>query len=512
MTPTPEQSTIITAAASSGPPIMISAYAGCAKSSTLQMAAPGISGSALALAFNKRIADDLTPRLPENFTVKTLNALGHAAWSRTLGAKLKLDDRKLGKLVTSTAKDFRCDLTSSQWDYSRRLVSSAMSAGISPNNEGSPIVEDIKEGWLALFDGSSDDFSICYDIAYHTLKESITQARQGVISFDDQIYCPTILGGRWTRFPTILVDESQDLSPLNHRQLQLSGLPDCRYIVVGDSRQSIYAFRGADAASMENLRRLSPQWLDLPLTTTFRCPKVIVARQQSHAPGFTAWEGCAEGAVFDLDRFGEIESDSDVHWAFSHVEFEAKLIGDKTSMAVLCRNNAPLFSLAFKLLRRNIGCHMLGRDIGAGLKNLTNKLSDSSDSLSILPFISKLTEWYEYESSIARANDDPSKADRIADQYESLLAVIDGTGARTTGDLLSGLDNLFARSSGLITLSSIHRAKGLEFDLVIHLDPWRIPSKMARTPAQLDQERNLLYVAETRTRHTLLNLNLKDFR
>ena len=52
---------------------------------------------------------------------------------------------------------------------------------------------------------------------------------------------------------------------------------------------------------------------------------------------------------------------------------------------------------------------------------------------------------------------------------------------------------------------------------MLHLDPWRIPSKWAREAAregdtaQLDQEWNLKYVAETRTKHTLLEANLKTF-
>ena len=43
-------------------------------------------------------------------------------------------------------------------------------------------------------------------------------------------------------------------------------------------------------------------------------------------------------------------------------------------VAVLCRNNAPLLSMAFKLLRRGIGVKMLGRDIGKGLVPLAKKL------------------------------------------------------------------------------------------------------------------------------------------
>jgi superfamily I DNA/RNA helicase len=79
-----------------------------------------------------------------------------------------------------------------------------------------------------------------------------------------------------------------------------------------------------------------------------------------------------------------------------------------------------------------------------------------------------------------------------------------------------------AGGASSVTLSSIHRAKGLEWDCVMLLDGWRIEPVWLRrraieqpdgqAPAQLAQERNLRYVAETRTRHTLVLANLEDFR
>ena len=61
-----------------------------------------------------------------------------------------------------------------------------------------------------------------------------------------------------------------------------------------------------------------------------------------------------------------------------------------------------------------------------------------------------------------------------------------------------------------------HKSKGGEWDVVYHLDPFRIPSKWARTAAdlgddsQLEQERNLRYVIETRAKQELYLVNLED--
>ena len=57
----------------------------------------------------------------------------------------------------------------------------------------------------------------------------------------------------------------------------------------------------------------------------------------------------------------------------------------------------------------------------------------------------------------------------------------------------------------------------MEWPLVVHLDPWRIPSKQAQmavaagNAAPLLQEYNLKYVAETRTKHTLIEASAEEF-
>lgn len=513
--PTDEQSTIISATTHSGSSLMIRAYAGCAKSTTLEMSAPGIKQPALSLAFNKKIADELRPRLPANFTTKTLNGFGHGAWLRHINVRSpKLDATKLGKLVTATAKDFRLNLPSWQWDAVRQLATKAMLAGIAPDDEGQPLLPDTRENWYELDDLSpQDDRELTQELAHQVLSTSIALARQGHISFDDQIYCPTILGAPFPQYPVIFVDESQDLSSLNHQMLRRACGPNTRLVVVGDPFQAIYAFRGADSSSMDNMRRLRQGWEDLSLTLTFRCPKTIVARQQHHAPGFQAYRTNQEGSVLHYPpEGGAVADETTPSWSWSHVTSTANNLSTST-IAILCRNNAPLLSLAFKLLRRGIGCQVLGRDIGQNLQNLTKKLFPD-DETPVAKCIGLLVEWQQREGSLARLADKPAKAESIDDKAESLLATIEGASPTNAGEIRAMLSKLFSRDSDPIILSSIHKAKGLEWPLVIHLDPWRIPSIQAKksgSAAALQQEANLLYVCETRTKHTLINANLKEF-
>lgn len=158
---------------------------------------------------------------------------------------------------------------------------------------------------------------------------------------------------------------------------------------------------------------------------------------------------------------------------------------------------------------------MLGRDIGKGLIQLSRKIlpDDKTDRFKCSGIIA---DWLETETSLARVNKHEERIAGITDRGECLLAVID-SGCRDAGELRTMLQKLFARENGQVQLSTIHRAKGLEADCVLHLDPWRIPSKFAKEAEklgdsrQIQQEWNLRYVCETRTKHTLINADLQDF-
>lgn len=515
LTPTPEQEAIILAACQPES-TMVTAYAGCAKSSTLEMAAKKIKVPALALAFNKTIAKELESRVSGNFSVKTINGLGHGAWMRACSAKIQLEPQKMGKLVTRVSKEAKVHLLGDQWDAVRKLTSAAMQAGIVLDDEGEPLVADEIENWKDLADDLMilrDEFEVIYELSREVLRQSVEMARAGIISFDDQVYCPTVLGGKWAKFPFVAVDESQDLSPLNHRMLELSLRDDeARLLAVGDPKQAIYAFRGADSNSMAKIEGLRRHWLKRPLATTFRCPKVIVERQQGHAPGFRAWHTNVEG---EFKRFQSTDGEIALGKGWTFAEFAALL--PASHPAVLCRNNGPLMGLAFKLIRRGIGPVMLGRDIGKGLVALSKKIAPE-DNLPAGIVAGKISEWQEREEDLAKANAKLEKIASIADRAECLRAVLTHAEVKDAGQLRLMLEKLFARENGQVTLSSIHKSKGLEWGLVMHLDPWRIPSKWAKKAAlkgdmtQMEQEMNLKYVCETRSKHTLVEANLEDFR
>jgi hypothetical protein len=488
---------------------MIQAYAGCAKTTTLALAGGKIKVPGLALAFNKSIAQELEKRFEPNFAVRTMNGAGFAALRRQFSrvTNWEIDNKKNGKIVTAMAKERKIALASSDWQAVVALVGAAQNAGLVPRRQGQGLVDDDFRVWEDLGDGlmlHRDDMGLYAELASTALARSNELTTQGRISFDDQIYYPVAFGAEFTRYPAVLVDEAQDLNGLNHEMIRRSLRPDSKLVVCGDPLQSIYAFRGSVNESMKKMLGLRNEWEHLALRVTFRCPRIVVRRQQTHAPGFTAAAGCRDGL---WQRLGRAED---------QLSWNRQDIPQIGTVAVLCRNNAPLLGLAFKLLAQRIGVVMLGRDLGKGLVGLCRKI-EPVGSTSAATFAAKLDAWAEKEISLAEANGLDANVESIWDRAGCIRTVIGSCDPRTVDDICAQLEALFARETGLVTLSSIHKAKGREWDCVIHLDPWRLPSRQAKDAALLgnlrpmQQERNLLYVCETRTRNWLIEANLADF-
>jgi hypothetical protein len=220
---------------------------------------------------------------------------------------------------------------------------------------------------------------------------------------------------------------------------------------------------------------------------------------------FRAWGTNPPGQVKHLNGGGEAAG-----WTWEAIK---NLLPEwPMDVAILCRNNAPLLALAFRLIRQGIGCSMMGRDIGKGLKALAKKLAPEDDTPAD-QIIGRINEWLTSETSKAHVNDNPDAADKFTDKAECLLAILSSAECKDAGQLRRQIDNLFSRTGGQVILSSIHRAKGLEWPAVIHLDPFRLPSKYAKAKGgrALEQEANLKYVAETRTKHSLIMANLEEF-
>lgn len=501
--PTAEQAAIIEEVKTGKKSIRVISLAGTGKTSTIERSAVHIKVPTLALAFNKKIKEELEKRLPRHFTVKTFNGLGHVAFGNAIRKRLILEEGKLFSILKDILKREDSDMGEDDFGDILALVRKARHAGLVPKKYPfKSIIPDEADTWIALAEEDLiEPKKHILDFAYDVLLECIVQSYKGVIDFDDQVYMSACFAGIFPRFMCTIVDEAQDLSPLNHIQIRKVS-QGSRIIAVGDPRQAIYAFRGADSSSMDNLLSLSHEWVDLKLTTTFRCSKMVVSRQKGFVPEFNAWEGNEEGEIVDL-RMKKWETQDILRYS------------GKT--AVICRNNAPVIALALKLLARDIGVVVLGKDIGKTLINLVGKICGKDENLPSDVCALKITAWATKEIDKAQAKGQQSKVAGIADRQDALLAVIDNSEAKTLREIKAKLQYLFSGQAGLITLSTGHKAKGLEWENVVHLNSNLIPSKYARqameegNPIPHEQDMNLRYVIETRAKVRLILAHLDDF-
>lgn len=476
MQPTPQQSAFIQALQSSASSLVLEAVAGSGKTTTMVQGANALPSttSLLACAFNKRIADTLATVMPSHAVCKTMNAIGHKAWGKMAGKRLSLETSKNFQLVK------KLDL----WEHEDILVAlrTAKSQGYVPEGamgSAKPLYSG-REFWDTCIDdnfiNTKDNPGAWMRAADEALRESIKQSWAGVIDFDDQIYMTACYGAPMDSYDLVMIDEAQDISPIQRRIL--SRMAKNRLAAVGDRNQAIYGFRGASYTSLDEI---SAQWdcQEYPLTVCFRCPKEVVRQAQQYVPHIEWADGAPEGKVVDHE----------VNWDPSLFQS-----GD----VILCRNNKPLVSLAFHLLRSGVHCTVLGRDIGKNLIRQVKKIADRLGTDSLPEWRKELDAWTAGEIDVARAKFQEGKIQNLEDRRETLHVFAEQVIGGTVKNLIDKIDRLFSDNKAPITLSTIHKAKGLEWPRVFFLDRHLLPARFAQTDDQLQQETNLLYVGVTR--------------
>jgi superfamily I DNA/RNA helicase len=445
-------------AISEGQSLGVNAVAGSGKTSTLLDcidAVPHPTG--LYLAFNKANADELKARITRpGFEAKTMNGLGHGIWGKKLGKRLTLNAAKVRDNLRAYLVEQRLKLQPEDFTNLCKAVSFAKAIGIGSGILGQPIPD--RDRWRNVIDERGIDpelFDEYEGLLVDQLKLSVKQAWDGLIDFDDQLYMPVMFKAIFPSYPFAAVDEAQDLSPLQHEMF--ARVKAEQRVVIGDPHQAIYAFRGASSSSFDELmEKFTLQ--HLTLSYSFRCPKAVEPYAQAFVPHFKSFETNKEGSV----------------WTVTSPDITA-------GNTIIGRFNAPLLRLAFEALRQSTSINYLGRDFLAGLKALHKKHPTPGD----------LENWARIK--IAEAKTDGARQ-RVEDQFSSLMTL-----HNTKGDVGNILDHLYdsSRSGNALTLSTVHKIKGMEAPRVTYLD--------AKTEDYNDgQEGNLSYVALTRTTNKLM--------
>lgn len=502
---TPQQLDFYDKLESSTSSILLDACAGSGKTTTLAEGTKYLKGSVLAIAFSVRIKKTLEEKLGASATCKTLNGLGHGAMVGLLGRRVKIDVRKVGKIVTEVMKALKAEDSNSEvWSAAVKLVAIAKNHGIIPNGTKGLYVSltpDSVEEWEELaahYDIIFNDEIL--EVSRESLRVSNSLVWQGVCDFDDQVYIPTCWGGSFERFDNLIVDEAQDLSEIQHKMIKKSLKKGGRLIAVGDPNQAIYGWRGAMSDSIFKLVK-SFDLKRMELTVSFRCARAIVDEAKKLVPRIESHSNAPNGLVTNLESY--------------------KAANFQTGSAVLCRNNAPLIRLAYRLISKHKGVYVVGRDIGAGLKALVKQLQKHQAIGTKAQLLSVLERWRKEEINKATAKEQWYKVASVEDKADSLYTVVTYGNSDTIKGVIQEIDTLFSKESAPITLSTIHKAKGLEWDRVFLLDQHLIPSKWSLKAVEkdpkkyawmLEEENNIRYVAITRTKKILTYISTKGWR
>lgn len=434
------------------------------------------------MAFNKHIAEELERRVGGRARCRTAHSVGMGAVTSHLG-NANLNDNKYYTLAKAMIDGMYPDVKyQTRMSYTRALVELARFARLTLTNPSDhQAVEEMADRY------NIDEVNGRLIGALYRLMSSGEQIalERHTIDYTDMLYLPVRWDARLPRYDWVLVDEAQDLSTVQRALVLKLRSAGGRMIFVGDPHQSIYGFAGADTASFDEIVKETAANC-LPLSVCYRCPASHVRLAAELVPHIEARPGAPEGEVLDIE-----ESDLE-----KNVQ-EGDLI--------LCRKSAPLVKWCIRLIARKMPARMRGRDLGKELGNLALKI-DELHPYPYSEFGKAIGDYAETQSAkLSQKEGNEKRIETLHDKCEAVRACWEGFKATTVRGMVAQIESIFNDAATSITLSTVHRAKGLEANRVLILEPNSLPLMWKKqSDEQFQQEQNVKYVALTRAKQTLV--------
>lgn len=349
--------------------------------------------------------------------------------------------------------------------------------------------------------------------------EDILLAAVGLLA--DQ---PGVADAVRAQYHHFVVDEYQDVSPLQQRLLELWLGERDNVCVVGDAAQTIYSFAGARPSYLLDFAKQYPNASVIRLFRDYRSTPEVVGVANAvlrHSPsrGVTLEAQRQPGPIpLFIEHPDEV---AEANWVADEV---GKLIaGGKPAreIAVLFRVNAQSEVYEQALSDAGIAYVVRGAErffdrpevkqaamlLRGAVRSDESAGSDVPDAAAATAAILSGAGW---------SLQPPAGSGAVRERWESLAAVVslaeEVVAAKSGARLADVVAELEARAAAQhapvadgVTLASLHAAKGLEWDavFVVGCQEGTVPISYAQSGEQVEEERRLLYVGVTRAREHL---------
>ncbi|MER5609908.1 ATP-dependent DNA helicase UvrD2 [Micromonospora tulbaghiae] len=364
--------------------------------------------------------------------------------------------------------------------------------------------------------------------AYERLKRG-----NGVIDFEDMLRAavwgieehPDVAEQVRSQYRHFVVDEYQDVNPLQQRLLEawLGGRDDLT--VVGDASQTIYSFTGATSSYLVDFPRLHRGATVVRLVRDYRSTPQVVGLANAVISQARGAEARLRLELHGQRRPGpepelRIFTDEPAEANAVAARCRALVAGGTPAreIAVLFRTNAQSEAYEKALSEAGVPYVLQGaerfferpevRQAMIALRAATRSAGPGT------PLPATVVEAL---TAVGWAPDSPPPGGAARERWEALAALVqlaEEYAAEAEDDSgLTGFTEELARRAAQqhvptvegVTLASLHSAKGLEWDAVflVGLAEGTLPTTYAKTMEQVEEERRLLYVGITRAREWL---------
>jgi DNA helicase-2/ATP-dependent DNA helicase PcrA len=337
--------------------------------------------------------------------------------------------------------------------------------------------------------------------AYATLKR-----RRGVVDFDDLLaMCAAELAtdAAWAdgvrfRYRHLLVDEAQDLNPVQQRLLQLLDGGRSDLFLVGDPAQAIYGFNGADPGLLLDVADRLPGIEVIALPVNHRCTRQIVAAGVAvlRAGGHDRPASSARGDGAPIEVLAADDEDDEAALVVRVLRSLDPHDVRAGRVAVLARTNGQLARLSKALAADGIPVRR--DELASG-----TPLAAAVRAATTLGSASRMRGWAHDVLDAGESGD----AETVGAERRVASALLEflreqpfGDGATLRSWLATSRPFAAAEQAAGVELLSFHAAKGREWPSVIvtGVETGLVPHRTATTGAARDEEARLLHVAVTR--------------